>query len=121
MAGLATDTIVVSTRIMKNPMMRAQSAGQGLRALSRSVMGHAFPGAAGFAPRGEYAHFLNRTLRLSVVRNSVRCELFYIEHYFYHGRVGMALAQIESADQVAQITRLRTQIGQMQRRPATPE
>lgn len=33
----------------------------------------------------------------------------------------MALAQIESADQVAQITRLRTQIGQMQRRPATPE
>lgn len=33
----------------------------------------------------------------------------------------MALAQVESADQVAQITRLRAQIGQMQRRTAEPE
>ena len=28
--GLATDTIVVSTRIMKNPTTSAQRAGQGL-------------------------------------------------------------------------------------------
>ena len=28
-AGVATDTIVVSTRIMKNPMHRAKRAGQG--------------------------------------------------------------------------------------------
>src|SRR3954452_2575240 len=32
MAGFATDTMVVSTRIMKKPMTRAQRAGQGLRA-----------------------------------------------------------------------------------------
>ena len=31
MAGLATDTIVVSTRIMKNPMTIAHRAGHGLR------------------------------------------------------------------------------------------
>src|SRR6478735_11094690 len=30
-AGFATETIVVSTRIMKNPMTRAQRAGHGLR------------------------------------------------------------------------------------------
>jgi hypothetical protein len=29
MAGLATDTMVVSSRIMKNPTTRAHSAGQG--------------------------------------------------------------------------------------------
>ena len=29
-AGVATDTIVVSTRIMKNPMTRAHRAGHGL-------------------------------------------------------------------------------------------
>lgn len=33
----------------------------------------------------------------------------------------MALAQVESAEQVAQITRLRAQIGQMQRRTASPD
>ncbi|BDV29453.1 hypothetical protein Microterr_01130 [Microbacterium terricola] len=32
MAGFATETIVVSTRIMKNPMTRAHRAGQALRA-----------------------------------------------------------------------------------------
>ena len=31
-AGLATETIVVSTRIMKNPMTSAHRAGHGLRA-----------------------------------------------------------------------------------------
>src|SRR3954447_25742319 len=55
-AGFATDTIVVSIRIMKKPMMSDQRAGQGLISEFmllpvRVVRGHR-PGAADAAPNG---------------------------------------------------------------------
>ena len=39
-AGFATETIVVSTRIMKNPITIAHSAGQGLRVVIHKTLCH---------------------------------------------------------------------------------